>query len=164
MPSRFAKPPDQIEQPLDYVSEEDSVMSTMLDFLAEQRQQFVAMRGEISQAYEGFAKLVADGEVARAAALDAMKRELRGLTERVDEQEETLAETTAESSAVSTVTITPPTGVSLGTAFDVVEVEYSTSTHVLRYRTRQLTVGADGGLTFADWGEYTTIDTAVAES
>ena len=59
------------------------------------------------------------------------------------------------------ITITQPSDVA-GPApyvFDLVDMDYSTSTHILRYRTRGLTIDSGGNLAFASWGSYTTIFT-----
>ena len=55
--------------------------------------------------------------------------------------------------------ITAPPDGAVGTAFDTVEVDYSTVTHILRCRTREKTVSATGDLTYSAWGAWTTIFT-----
>ena len=62
-------------------------------------------------------------------------------------------------------TITPPADAAspMGGApyvFDLVQILYTAGDHILKYRTRGLTVDAGGNLTYANWGSYTTIFTA----
>lgn len=68
-----------------------------------------------------------------------------------------------EATTVKTIAIGEPSDLGTpNTAFSLVEIEYSTSTHVLRYRVRQPQVDPAGNLTFGSWGSYTTIATAVS--
>jgi hypothetical protein len=89
----------------------------------------------------------------------ATKEEVEALAERLDESAQQSTPPPAPSATSGEAT--PPDDVDAGDAFDMVEIDYSTTTHILRYRVRQPTVDANGNLTFSEFGSWTTIDTAV---